>query len=432
MNNPFEVPNMYKWAEDLYPICRSITGPGVRETLSYIQKLIPDLKIHSIKSGETVFDWQVPLEWTIKDAYIENSSGEKIIDFKVNNLHVVSYSEPVDCTLNLDELQQHLHSIPSQPNAIPYITSYYSLSWGFCMTEDQRRSLESGSYHVVIDSELKNGVLNYADLVIKGQCKKEVFLSTYICHPSMGNNELSGPVVATALAQWVKALNNPYYTYRFVFIPETIGSIVYLSQHIENLKKNVIAGFNITCVGDDRCYSFMPSRQGNALSDRVGKHILKAIDPKFINYSWLERGGDERQYCAPGVDLPITSLMRSKYGEYPEYHTSLDDLSLISQSGLNGGLNALIKSLEAIENNCFPKALVLGEPQLGKRGLYPETSTKESTDAVRSMMDLLAYSDGTIDLVEIAETINVPVWELYKIVKNLVRHGLLEVPRESL
>ena len=196
--------------------------------------------------------------------------------------------------------------------------------------------------------------------------------------------------------------------------------------------KNVIAGFNITCIGDDRCYSFMPSRQGNALSDRVGNHILKAIDSKFISYSWLDRGGDERQYCAPGVDLPITSLMRSKYAEYPEYHTSLDDLSLISQSGLQGGLNALIKSIEAIEKNCFPTAMVLGEPQLGKRGLYPEISTKESTDAVRSMMDLLAYSDGTKDLVEIAEAINVPVWELYEIVEVLVKHGLLAVPRESL
>jgi len=430
MNNPFEEPNMYKWAEDLFPICRSITGPGVRETLGYIQKLIPDLKIHSIKSGETVFDWQVPLEWTIKDAYIADSSGEKIIDFRVNNLHVVSYSEPVDRTLNLDELQQHLHSIPSQPNAIPYITSYYSLSWGFCITEDQRQTLKNDSYRVVIDSELKSGVLNYADLVIKGQTKKEVFLSTYICHPSMGNNELSGPVVATALAKWAQALNNPYYTYRFVFIPETIGSIVYLSQHIEHLKKNVIAGFNITCIGDDRCYSFMPSRQGNALSDRVGNHILKAIDSKFISYSWLDRGGDERQYCAPGVDLPITSLMRSKYAEYPEYHTSLDDLSLISQSGLQGGLNALIKSIEAIEKNCFPTAMVLGEPQLGKRGLYPEISTKESTAQVCTMLDLLAYSDGSIDLIEIAEKIDTPIWELYEMLQQLISHGLLEAPKE--
>ena len=430
MKQSFEIPTMHQWAKDLFPICRSLTGSGVRETLSYIHNLIPGLEIHSVESGTDIFDWQVPQEWHIEDAYVETVSGEKIIDFAVNNLHLVSYSVPVDCIMTLEDLQKHLHSIPSQPNAIPYITSYYSPSWGFCITEAQRLALKDTSYHVVINSELKNGVLNYADLVIKGESQKEIFLSTYICHPSMGNNELSGPVVATALAQWVRSLTNNYYTYRFVFIPETIGSIAYLSQHLQHLQDNVIAGFNITCVGDDRCYSFMPSRQGNALSDRVGKHILKAIDPTFKSYSWLYRGSDERQYCAPGINLPVTSLMRSKYDEYPEYHTSLDDLSLISQTGLEGGLNALIKSIEAIEYNCFPRALCLGEPQLGKRGLYPQVSTKQSTDTVRAMMDLLTYSDGTMDLIEIADLINTPVWELHEIVKTLVQHKLLEAPRE--
>ena len=254
MKKSSEGRDMYKWAQDLYPICRSLTGSGVRKTLNYIKDLIPDLTVHAIESGENVFDWQVPLEWNIKDAYIEDEDGHKIIDFNSNNLHVVGYSEPVDLLLDLDDLQKHLHSIPSQPNAIPYITSYYSQNWGFCLTDKQRQSLKKCKYHVFIDSELKNGVLNYADLVIKGQSEEEVFLSTYICHPSMGNNELSGPVVSTALAQWVKALENPYYTYRFVFLPETIGSIVYLSKHLEHLKKNMIAGFNVTCVGDDRCY----------------------------------------------------------------------------------------------------------------------------------------------------------------------------------
>ena len=431
MKKSSEGRDMYKWAQDLYPIYRSLTGSGVRKTLNYIKDLIPDLTVHAIKSGENVFDWQVPLEWNIKDAYIEDEDGHKIIDFNSNNLHVVGYSEPVDLLLDLDDLQKHLHSISSQPNAIPYITSYYSQNWGFCLTDKQRQSLKKCKYHVFIDSELKNGVLNYADLVIKGQSEEEVFLSTYICHPSMGNNELSGPVVSTALAQWVKALENPYYTYRFVFLPETIGSIVYLSKHLEHLKKNMIAGFNVTCVGDDRCYSFMPSRNGKTLSDKVGKHILKSIDPEFKKYTWLDRGSDERQYCAPGVDLPVTSIMRSKYDEYPEYHTSLDDLSLISQKGLEGGFNALLRCLEAIECNCFPKALILGEPQLGKRGLYPDTSTKESTDAVRSMMDLLSYSDGVLDLVEIAEIINTPVWELYEIVNNLVTHGILDSPKDQ-
>jgi len=289
-----------------------------------------------------------------------------------------------------------------------------------------------GKYHVVIDSELKDGVLNYADFVVQGTSKEEIFVSTYICHPSMGNNELSGPIVTTALAQWVSALEEPYYTYRFVFIPETIGSIVYLSQNLEYLKNNVIAGFNVTCVGDDRCYSFMPSKNGNTLSDRVGKHILKSIDPEYKSYSWLDRGSDERQYCAPGVDLPIASMMRSKYGEYPEYHTSLDDLSFISSAGLEGGLNALVQAIQAIEFNCFPKATVLAEPQLGKRGLYPLTSTKASKSAVRSMMNLLTYSDGVLDLIDIADKIDTPIWELFEIVNSLVAHGLLECIRKKL
>jgi len=422
---------MYSWAQDLFPICRSLTGAGVRDTLSYLKKLLPDLDVHEIKSGDNVLDWQVPQEWNIKDAYVKNEKGEKIIDFHQNNLHVVSYSEPIDTTLQLNDLQRNLHSLPSQPDAIPYITSYYSSNWGFCLTQEQRDSLKDEKYHVFIDSELKKGVLNYADLVIKGNSPKEILLSTYICHPSMGNNELSGPIVSTALAKWISALKDQYYTYRFIFIPETIGSIVYLSKHMEHLKTNVIAGFNITCVGDDRCYSFMPSRNGSTLADRVGKHVLGHIDSDYQQYTWLDRGSDERQYCAPGVDLPIATIMRSKYDEYPEYHTSLDDLSLISPAGLRGGLNAFIKAIEAIEFNCFPKVQVLGEPQLGKRGLYPETSTKESTDAVRTMMDFITYADGKIDLLEIAEKINVPVWDLYEIVEKLVQHGLISASKEQ-
>ena len=422
---------MYSWAQDLFPICRSITGAGVRETLSYIKKLLPDLDIHEIKSGEKVMDWKVPQEWDIKDAYVKNEKGEKIIDFRKNNLHLVSYSEPIDTTMSLKDLQKNLHSIPAQPDAIPYITSYYSRNWGFCISQQQRDSLMDEKYQVFIDSELKNGVMNYADLVIKGKSSKEILLSTYICHPSMGNNELSGPIVSTALAKWISSLNDPYYTYRFIFIPETIGSIAYLSKHMEHLKVNVIAGFNITCVGDDRCYSFMPSRNGSTLADRVGKHVLSNIDSDYQQYTWLDRGSDERQYCAPGVDLPIATIMRSKYGEYPEYHTSLDDLSLISPAGLRGGLNAFIKAIEAIEFNFYPKVNVLGEPQLGKRGLYPETSTLESTDAVRTLMDFITYADGTIDLLEIAEKINIPIWELYESVEILVDHGLISALEEQ-
>ena len=422
---------LYKWATDLFPICRSLSGNGVRETLAFIKELVPQLQVHQINSGTEVFDWKVPQEWNIRDAYILDESGKKIVDFKENNLHVVGYSEPVDMYLTLEELQAHIHSIPEQPNAIPYITSYYSRTWGFCMTDEQRQSLSPGRYRVVIDSELKDGVLNYADVVLKGASQKEVLVSTYVCHPSMGNNEVSGPVVATALARWISSIENRYFTYRFVFIPETIGSIIYLNEHLAHLRENVVAGFNVSCVGDNLGYSFMPSRAEDSLADRAARHTIGKIDPNYSLYSWLDRGSDERQYCAPGIDLPVTSLMRSKYGEYPEYHTSLDDLSFISAEGLQGGLTMIIKAVEAIEKNCFPRVTVFGEPQLGKRGLYPQVSTKGSKDSARTIMNLLTYADGRRDLIAIADKINVPVWELYPIIDSLSSHGLLECYREK-
>ena len=419
---------MYAWAKDLFPINRSLTGAGVRETLAYLGKLLPNLTVHEVPSGASAFDWTVPDEWIIRDAYIADEAGNRVVDFQQHNLHVVGYSEPVDKWLDRDELDKHLYSLPDQPDAIPYITSYYVRRWGFCLTHNQREALPSGRYHVVVDSDLKPGVLNYAELILLGETSEEVLLSTYVCHPSMANNELSGPVVTTALAQWLQGLEKRRYTYRIVFVPETIGSIVYLSRNLEHLKRNVIAGFNITCIGDDRCYSYLPSRAGDSLSDQVAQHVLHHTDADFKRCTWLDRGSDERQYCAPGVDLPIATIMRSKYGEYPEYHTSLDDLDLVTPTGLDGGFSALRRAIEIIEQNVYLKATVFCEPQLGKRGLYPSISTKNSGNQVRAMMNLISYCDGSRSLLEIATLIDEPFWGLAPVVEKLVAHGLLEQP----
>jgi aminopeptidase-like protein len=418
--------SIYALASRLWPINRSIMGEGVRETLRIVKEFLPSLSIHEVPSGSQVFDWTIPNEWHVREAWIEGPDGRRVVDFSVNNLHLVSYSAPTNITLDLEELQAHLHSIPEQPEAIPYITSYYSSRWGFCLSHRNRLSLKPGNYRVYIDATLAPGSLSYGELVIPGATAQEVFLSTYVCHPSMANNELSGPCVATYLAKWLETLPNRRYTYRIIFIPETIGSITYLSRNLAQLKQNVIAGFNITCVGDDQCYSYLPSRAGDTLSDRAALHVLKYFAPSFKQYSYLDRGSDERQYCAPGIDLPVASIMRSKYSEYPEYHTSLDDLSLISPKGLEGGFTALRLAIEVIENNCKPIATMLGEPHLGKRGLYPTLGTKYISEEVRLMMDLLAYSDGTHTLLDIANIIKAPMWKLLPILNRLNECDLLQ------
>ena len=408
---------------ELFPICRSITGDGVRETLRIIQTHIP-LTMHEIASGTPVLDWTIPSEWNIRDAYVLDPQGNKIIDFKKNNLHVVGYSHPVDARVTLAELQEHLYSLEDQPDAIPYITSYYQERWGFCLAHSQRMTLKEGSYRVFIDSELKQGHLTYGELIIPGASQKEIFLSTYVCHPSMANNELSGPVVTTMLAKWVASCPRRY-TYRIVFIPETIGAIAYLSRNLEEMRKNIVAGFNVTCIGDDRSYSYLPSRKGSTLADRAALNILRMNHPDFVEYTYLDRGSDERQYCSPGIDLPVVSVMRSKYREYPEYHTSLDDLNFVTPEGLQGGYEALRDCLELLEKNRAYRATCLGEPQLGKRGLYPTIGSKDTFSQVSDMMNLLAYADGTSDLIDISNITKIPVQRLYAVVDKLMAAGLL-------
>ena len=417
----------YALARELFPICRSLTGPGVRQTLHILQRELPELTLHEVPSGTQCFDWTVPPEWSIREGYIATEDGRRVVDFATHNLHVVGYSTPVDAVLSLEELRPHLYSLPDQPDAIPYVTSYYRERWGFCMSHRQLESLKPGRYRIKIDSTLAPGSLTYGELLMPGQRDEEIFLSTYVCHPSMGNNELSGPVVTTEIARWLGSLKDRRFSYRIVFIPETIGSLVYLSRNLPEMKRRIVAGFNVTCVGDDRAYSYLPSRQTDTLADRAALHALRhqAGADAFVRYSFLDRGSDERQYCSPGVDLPVATIMRSKYGAYPEYHTSLDDLNLISPAGLSGGISAIAKAILALETNGRYRATVLGEPQLGRRGLYPTLGTKDGNLVVRRLMDVLAYSDGRHDLLAIADLLGVPVWELSGVAQQLLAHELL-------
>lgn len=425
MENDSEGSRMYAMAEELFPLCRSITGKGTRETLRRIQRELPGMTINEVPSGMKVFDWIIPKEWSIDEAYIEDPKGNIIVDFRKNNLHVVGYSVPVDAYLSLGELDKHLYSLPDHPDWIPYVTSYYKEQWGFCLTHNQRLSMEEGQYHVVIRSKLFQGSLSYGELIIPGKTEKEIFLSTYICHPSMANNELSGPMVQLELARWILKNKNRKYTYRLIWVPETIGAITYISINLPEMKKNIIAGYNLTCVGDERAISYVSSRYGNTLADTAALNVLQTMAQDYISYDYLQRGSDERQYNAPGVDLPVCSICCSKYHEYPEYHTSADDMNFITPKGLQKSFNIYQEIIKSLEYNTKYKVNCYCEPQLGPRGLYPTESFNRSSVTVKDMMDFIAYADGMQDLFQISNRIGVPVARLHEIAEKLLEADLL-------
>lgn len=418
--------DMFKLCEEMFPICRSLTGEGVRKTFDLIRGIIPEMKLYEVPSGTEVFDWTVPREWNITEAYLEGPDGNRIVDMKDTNLHVLGYSTPVDITLSLEELEPHLFSLKDQPDVIPYVTSYYKENWGFCLTQNQRDGLTEGTYHAVIKSSLTEGSLTYGELMIPGESEEEIFISSYICHPSMANNECSGPAVLTYLAKYLQALPKRRYTYRLVLAPETIGAITYASINFDALKKNVIAAFNLTCVGDDRTYSLVHSKYADTLADRVMEKVLKDHYPKYISYSYLSRGSDERQYQAPGIELPMVCFCRSKYHVYPEYHTSADNLNIISPDGLAGSYDVMVQCIDALEHNVTYKIKTLGEPKLGKYGLVPTVSSKETFRETLILKDACAYADGTNDLIELAEWIEKPIREVIPVMDKLKAAGLLD------
>lgn len=426
----FEIkPQLNRYFDRLFPINRSLTGDGNRKTLKILQELA-DIEIKEVKSGTNCFDWTIPPEWNIKQAWVKDSRGIKVIDFEINNLHVLGYSIPVHRKMTFEELKENLFTLPQQPEAIPYLTSYYKERWGFCLSQVHYESLDkNGIYEVFIDSNLDaDGSMTYGEALLQGETDKEILISTYICHPSLANNELSGPLVSAFLYKQLKKKSVLRYTYRFIFVPETIGSIYYLSQHGEHLKKSLIAGLVITCAGDDGHFTYKKSRQGDSIVDRAAALLLDHTEESYNSYDFFPSGSDERQFCSAGFNLPVGSLMRTMYGKYDEYHTSMDNKKVISFEALEETIEKYEQLLFILENNRTLKGIVqFCEPQLGKRGLYPDIgSQKERQDDINSMMWILNYSDGNNDILDIAEVSKISPLKLIKVVEKLRAKGLIE------
>lgn len=414
---------LHAFAADLYPICRSITGNGMRTTLRRIQERIP-LTIHEVPSGTTVFDWTVPKEWNIRDAYIKDTAGQRVVDFNKCNLHVMNYSVPVHTTLTLEELRPHLFTIPEHPEWIPYRTSYYKEDWGFCLSHRQMLGLKDGNYEICIDSSLDQGHLTYGECYLPGSSTEEVLISSHACHPSLANDNLSGLCVASFLAEHLLR-RDLRYSYRFLFIPGTIGAITWLAQNRENVQR-IQHGLVLSGIGDSGGFHYKRSRRGDADIDRAAAVVLKQCGEPAELLDFSPYGYDERQYCSPGFNLPVGCLMRSVWGTFPEYHTSADDLDFVKPRSLAHSLRACLEILEVLEENriCINQ-LPMCEPQLGKRNLYRSTGGDGIEQEITARLWVLNLSDGTHSLLDIAERSGLPFPAVRNAAEVLTEAGLL-------
>jgi aminopeptidase-like protein len=416
---------MHALVERLYPVCRSITGDGVRATLDVLAESIP-LTVHEIPTGTKVLDWTVPKEWNIRDAYVADLDGRRVIDFTKSNLHVVGYSVPIRMTMTLAALRKHLHTMPDQPDLVPYRTSYYKEAWGFCLSQDTLDSLTDGEYEVVIDSTLADGTLTYAEHVVPGQVSDEVLVSCHVCHPSLANDNLAAIAVAVELAKRLTE-TQPYYTYRFLFAPGTIGSITFLAQTAERVDK-IKHGLVLACAGDSGSLTYKQSRRGDAEIDQVATHVLKSSGRRHEIIDFSPYGYDERQFCSPGFNLGVGCLTRTPYAAYPEYHTSADDLDFVRPDAMLDTLETVWEIFEVLERNrCYVNLSPFGEPQLGNRGLYDSLGGRSDTkQAQLAMLWVLNLSDGEHTLVEIAERAALP-FDAISLAANALRDvGLLK------
>jgi len=414
----------------LYPICRSITGNGVRETLKIAGQWL-SLDIHEVPTGTKVFDWRVPNEWNIRDAYIEDMSGNRIIDFKEHNLHVLNYSRPVDATVERAELERHLHSIPEHPDWIPYRTSYYTENWGFCLTQRQRDELTESKYRVSVDSDLKPGNLTYGECFIPGKTNREILIYTHVCHPSLCNDNLSGIAVTAALGKVLLEQRPRRYSYRLVFGPGTIGSITWLSQNQADLYR-IAHGLVLGLLGDDAPYTYKKSRSGAHEIDRIASYVLNRRSGENRVLSFSPYGYDERQFGSPGINLPVGRLTRSVNGGYPQYHSSADNLDIVSEDRLQESLDVVIEILDSLEENRhFINLEPYCEPQLGRRGLYRDTGGTQIADRESAMLWLLNQADGQTSLLDIAEKSDIGLRSLAAIASELMDAGLFEEQPEG-